>query len=116
MIRRHATRFGIDRDELVTVFGWDPQRLAHDAEHQYTNWCSYCDKPYAGMGHGLSDITIDIQDRARPPYYRTNTKWCCQTCNRRKGVMTPEAFEADRQMWRLWARSASEPPEQGMLF
>jgi hypothetical protein len=37
VIRRHATRFGIDRDELVTVFGWDPQRLAHDAEHQYTS-------------------------------------------------------------------------------
>ena len=115
-IRRHATGLRIEKEELITIYGWDPQRLADDAEHQYASACNYCGKPYAGMGHGSGDITLDVQDRDRPPYYCTNTKWCCQTCNRRKGVMIPEEFEADRQMWDLWKRSASEPPEQGVLF
>jgi hypothetical protein len=116
-IRSHAARLGIDREALVTRYGWDPQRLAHDAEHHYTELCTYCPRPYAEMGHGLSDITLDVQDRDRPPYYRTNTAWCCQTCNRRKGVMTPEEFEADLLMWDLWNRSKNDlVGEQGMLF
>jgi hypothetical protein len=115
-IRRHAARLGIDKDKLVTVYGWDPQQLADDAEHQYGKNCSYCNKPYAAMGHGFADITIDIVDRTRPPFYCTNTKWCCQTCNRKKGPRTPEAFEANRQMWNAWERSSNEPPEQLTLF
>jgi 5-methylcytosine-specific restriction endonuclease McrA len=118
VIRHHANRFGIDRDELITVYGWEPTQLAHDAEHLYTNGrCSYCPRFYAEMGNGTADITLDIQDRGRPPYYCTNTKWCCQSCNRRKGAMTPEAFEANRQLWELWRRSKIDPPgEQGTLF
>lgn len=117
VIRRHAARLGVDRTSLIDVYGWEPQRLAHDAEHQYANGCSYCTEQYSGMGHGLSDITLDIQDRNRPPYYCTNTKWCCQSCNRKKGVMTPEAFEATRQMLNLWRESRNQSPgEQGMLF
>jgi hypothetical protein len=30
--------------------------------------------------------------------------------------MSPEAFEAKRQIMKLWTRSKNEPPEQGMLF
>src|ERR1700733_625226 len=102
VIRRHAARLGIDKDALITVYGWEPQRLAHDAEHQYTNGCNYCGEPYAGMGHGLADITLDIQDRTGPPYYCTNTKWCCNTCNRKKGAMSTVAFEVNRQVWDRW--------------
>ena len=117
VIRSHAKRLGIDQSELVAVYGWDRQRLAHDAAHHYTHVCSYCPEPYAGMSQGFADITLDIQDRDRPPYYCTNTKWCCQTCNRRKGSMSPEEFEADRQMWNLWNRSQNEHRgEQATLF
>jgi hypothetical protein len=117
VIRCHADRLGIDRDELITIYGWDLQRLAHDAEHQYTNGCSYCGEQYDGMGHGFADITLDIQDRGCPPHYCTNTKWCCQTCNRKKGAMTPEEFEANRQMWNLWKQPKIERPgEQLTLF
>jgi hypothetical protein len=115
-IRHHAPRLGIDKGELVTVYGWDPQRLALDAEHQYAGRCNYCGKPYAGMGHGLADITLDIQDPTRPPYYCTNSKWCCQRCNRDKGAMSPEAFEARRQVLNHWKWSKNQLPEQGMLF
>lgn len=68
------------------------------------------------MGHGLADITLDIQDPYRLPFYCTNTRWCCQDCNRDKGDMTPDEFEADRQIRNLWERSKREGPEQGMLF
>lgn len=107
VIRRHAVRLrdrwpGLTVDELVRTYGWEPKRLAHDAEFQYDNGCSYCGQPYQDMGHGLSDITLDVQDPTGKPYYRTNTKWCCQTCNRKKGKSDPEAFEADRQIYELW--------------
>ena len=112
VIRRHANGLKISKDELITVYGWDPQILAQDAEHQHAGRCNYCPEPYMG----LADITLDIQDRRRLPYYRTNTKWCCQGCNRNKGVMTPEEFEAKRQIRALWNQSKTNPPEQLALF
>jgi hypothetical protein len=116
-IRRHAVRLGIPKDELIGRFGWDAARLAHDAEFQYRNGCNYCTELYAGMGHGLADITLDVQDPEKPPYYLTNTKWCCQTCNRKKGRMNPDDFEADRHMWELRRQSLDRVPEdKGMLF
>jgi len=117
VIRRHATRLGVSKDDLINVHGWDSARLAHDAEFQYGNGCNYCGHSYQAMGHGLADITLDIVDRARPPHYRTNTRWCCQTCNRKKGVMTPDAFEADRQIYDLWNRQQdASAEERGFLF
>jgi hypothetical protein len=102
---------------LIGVYGWDPARLAHDAEHQYGNGCNYCGHRYADMGHGLSDITLDVMDRAKPPYYRTNTKWCCQTCNRQKGDKTPEWFETNRQVYEAWSANQLLSPEaRGLLF
>lgn len=115
VIRRHAVRLGVDKADLVGRYGWDPNRLAHDARYQYGNGCSYCGGNYAEMGHGLADITLDIIDRDRPPYYRSNTKWCCQTCNRKKGAMSSEDFEADRQMWELWRRNRQDVDEDPAL-
>jgi hypothetical protein len=119
-IRRHAVRLGVNKTELVTRYGWEPGRLAHEAEHAYKNGCTYCGGRYADMGHGLGDITLDVIDRDRAPYYRTNTKWCCQTCNRKKGAMNPDEFEADRQMWMEWNRARelaeSDPAAAGRLF
>lgn len=116
-IRRHADRLNIDKNDLIHVYGWDPKLLAHDIEFQYRNGCSYCDEPYCEMGHGLSDITLDIQDPERPPYYRTNTKWCCQTCNRKKHKMTPDEWEEELEVWRLWkAHQRLAAADRGMLF
>jgi hypothetical protein len=117
VIRRHALRLEVPKDDLITVYGWDPNRLAHDAEFQYGNGCNYCGHAYQDMGHGLSDITLDIMDRTQPPYYRTNTKWCCQTCNRKKGDKGPGWFEADRQVYERWRQWRKLPPQdRGLLF
>jgi hypothetical protein len=112
VVRRHATRLGIDRNELVTRYGWDPQLIARDAERHYAIGCNYCPRDYAGP----ADVTLDILNRNIGPYYCTNTKWCCQGCNRDKGVMTPEEFEAMRQIRVLWMQSKHDLPEQLMLF
>lgn len=120
VVRRHAIRLEISKEDLVERYGWNPGLLAHDAEFQYGNGCNYCAHPYIEMGHGLADITLDIQDRSKPPGYRTNTKWCCQTCNRKKGAMTPEAWEAHLEMWRRWASHQqmlkNDPQSCGLLF
>lgn len=119
-ISRHAKRLGVDKQDLIGRYGWEPKRLAHDAEFQYGNGCSYCGHQYAEMSHGYADITLDVVDRDKPPYYRTNTKWCCQTCNRKKGTLTPDEFEADRQMWQAWEHTRElaevDPWSVGRLF
>lgn len=117
VIRRHAVRLQVSKEDLVGRYGWDPARLAHDAEFQYGNGCSYCGHQYVAMGHGLADITLDIMDRAQAPYYRTNTKWCCQTCNRKKGDRDPAWFELDRQVYEIWNLAQRlTPEERGVLF
>jgi 5-methylcytosine-specific restriction endonuclease McrA len=117
VIRRHALRLEVSKFDLISRYGWDPAKLAHEAEFQYGNGCSYCGHPYMDMGHGLADITLDIIDRGKPPYYRTNAKWCCQTCNRKKGATNPEEFELDRQVYETWNRAKSlTPDELGLLF
>lgn len=117
VIRRHAIRLAVPKADLVGQYGWEPGRLAHDAEHQYGNGCNYCGSQYQAMGHGLADITLDVVDRGRPPYYRTNTKWCCNTCNRKKGVLSPESFELDRHIYEVWNQHHQLPAdERGMLF
>ena len=117
VIRRHAIRLEVSKEDLIERYGWDAPRLAHEAEFQYGNGCSYCGHPYRDMGHGLADITLDIVDRTKPPYYTTNTRWCCQTCNRKKGPMQPEEFELDRQVYQAWLRAKNMTPEElGCLF
>jgi hypothetical protein len=129
-IRRHATNLTkkraarglapVTKKDLINKYGWDPKVVAHQAEYQYGNGCGYCHDLYASMGHGLADITLDVQDPEKEPYYRTNTTWCCMTCNRRKGRMSPEEFEADRRITAAWRRQQEQaemdPGSVGMLF
>lgn len=125
-IRRHGRRlveqgkikFAV---ELQTIYRWDAYELAHDFEHAYKNGCGNCRKLFASMANGLSDMSIDITDRNRPPYYKTNTRIWCMTCNRDKGDMTPDEFEEHQLGWKLWEDRQVElrrnpPPRQKRLF
>lgn len=85
----------------------------------YGNGCGYCHKLYGGMGHGSADITIDIvwpfraddpSDPKRLPYYGTNTKLCCATCNKGKGDDDPPVWERKLALWREWERWIVEHP------
>lgn len=87
--RRNGT--ALKPTEFARKFGWDLKKMAHDIQHAFDNWCSYCESPYSAMSHGLADVTLDIINPKDPPYY-TNVRFCCATCNRRKGEMGATAF------------------------
>jgi len=106
---RHADRFikgGLaeSRQEFAERFGWDVHQMAHDIEHGYANSCPYCHEAFAEMGHGLSDITLDIVDPEKPPYYTTNVKWICATDNKEKQRTPPEHWGAKLAAWDMWRK------------
>lgn len=117
-LRNHAAKFvkaGIitDASELASRFGWSVAQMAHDIEHAYRNGCPYCHQPFASMGHGLADVTLDIHDTASPPFYRTNCRWVCATCNKEKQRTPPHLFAAKLQGWETWRRwtECEYPPD-----
>jgi hypothetical protein len=90
--------------DFAKRYGWEVERMIYDITHGHENTCPYCWEKYERMGHGLTDITLDIIDRDREPYYRTNTKWCCATCNREKASLPPWLWERRLIVWPLYMR------------
>jgi hypothetical protein len=109
-LKRHAAKYGQPIEDFAVRFNWSVRQLAHDMEFQYGNGCSYCHGNYQKMGHGLQDITVDIVDRTRDPYYGTNVKLCCGTCNKAKGDLPPWKWELKLSLWRRWLRWVAEHP------
>lgn len=123
-LNRHADRFiadglAVDRADFATRYGWDVGRMAHEAEHAYSNGCGYCGHRFQEMGHGLADITLDILDPTALPFYATNVKWCCATCNREKARTPTAVWGAKLACWAKWRRRQGElrdDPNIGTLF
>lgn len=97
---RHAKSLGISVYDLEKKYNWDISIMAHEAEHNYTNGCSECHYPYSGMANGLHDITLDIWDKRVEPFYGSNTRWICNTCNQEKGAMSPEEWAIYKRLRR----------------
>lgn len=114
-IRRHAVRLNLTVRQLQQEFGWTIDRMVHEAQHAYANGCQYCGERFADMGHGLHDLTLDIVNREDPPYYITNTRWVCQTCNRQKSKTAAKDWSAKRAAWEIWRR-LPKVPRQLKLF
>jgi hypothetical protein len=115
----HAKTFGISTTELRNDYGWDVEIISNDLENAYDRDCPYCREKYKGMGNGLRDMTIDIVDRNSGPYYRTNVKICCITCNVQKGVMQPESWERHLIYHKEWEENKAQResmPRQQQLF
>jgi hypothetical protein len=89
--------------------------MAQEAKEVYQTKCRGCRKPFTGMLHGMSDISLDITDPKREPFYLTNTRWICQTCNRQKGRTPPEQWAALRIGWDLWEQQQTHGPLQKSL-
>lgn len=105
----------LTRSELIHTYGWNPIQIAHDLEFHYGNGCDYCHHPYLDMGHGAADITIDLYDPRRPPDYE-NVRFCCPTCQRRKGLLPPELWAIKKRIYRKWDRARQSAWEdRGML-
>jgi len=121
---RHAARLSLKHtgqimtgDEFGEAFGWHIQRMVDDIERAEQGCCHYCERPFAEMPGELSAISIDVIDSSRKPFYRTNTVWCCATCNSEKSHTDPELWERKLLSWRLWnARQKMPPPALGLLF
>lgn len=123
-LMRHAQKY-IKRGLVASIrdfaerYGWDTKQIAHDIEHAYLNGCPYCLESFASMANGLWDLTLDIIDPSTPPYYRTNTRWCCATCNREKQQTPPDLWGAKLQAWaawRAWHEARQADPWYGTLF
>ncbi len=113
---RHAGR-PMDGDEFGETFGWSIDRMVADIERAEQSACCYCERPFADMPGGLAEITIDIVDPARKPYYKTNCRWCCSTCNSEKSHTAPELWERKLLAWKQWnVRQNAAPEERGLLF
>lgn len=122
-IRSHAEKFirmnaVASLQEFRDHYGWSTNGLAADLGHALTRPCRYCDRPPAeAFINGLADLTVDIIDPRKEPYYRTNTLICCRTCNLEKSRTPPEQWENHRQSWREAERYAqSSPFDRGVLF
>ena len=112
----HARRAEMPRQEFARRYGWDVERMAYDIEHGHANTCCYCWQPYRSMDGGLSVVTLDIVDPEAEPYYRTNTRWCCHTCNTQKQRMAPALWDRRCGAWAQWRANQTRQRDQGTLF
>ena len=101
-ITHHAEKYEMKPIDFAKRYGWNVERMVYDVLHGLENTCCYCWDRYERMGHGLDDITLDVVDRDREPYYSTNVKWCCRTCNSEKATMTPEQWARRCDFWRQY--------------
>ena len=123
-LRHHTARFleqGViaDKNELQERYGWDLKQMAHDIDHAYKNGCPYCHRFYADMKHGLADVTLDIVDPEKGPFYRTNVRWVCRTCNAEKQRTPPDEWADYREYcdeWQAWRERKAKDEWAGTLF
>ncbi len=101
-IRRHAKKYNMKPTEFANKYGWHLENMVHDLKHTHDNGCMDCREPFASMGHGLQDVSIDITDTLKDPFYGVNTRWICQSCNRLKGSLSPEKWAKKLIAWRQW--------------
>jgi hypothetical protein len=125
---RHARKLGFSVAELRDVYGWELHRMAHEAEHAYSNGCRYCGEGFHTMHHGLGDITLDIVNTNDPPYYAVNCNWCCVTCNVEKRRLSPVHWGIRLRFWPAYEQlrnkrvalalvvGKTSPPQSGWLF
>ena len=98
---------------LINSYGWESNIMIHDGAHAYSNGCTECHIPYKEMEHGLRDITLDIWDPSVEPFYGSNVRWICSSCNSAKGDMPPADWAAYK---RLWRQRAAHLAEQSMIL
>jgi hypothetical protein len=125
-IRSHRRRWNakypddqLTDQEFAQRFDWDAHQMAHDIGHAKANGCQRCRRSFASMPNGLRDVTLDIIDPRQLPYYRTNCRWICDTCNKAKGGASPDEDGIRLHCWGRWEKRMAElkeDPWMGTLF
>lgn len=105
-IRKHAERIGQKWGCLRAAFseryGWNIDNIEHDLRHAWENGCPTCRQPFKSMPHGLADMTLDVIDPNTEPFYQTNVRIQCRTCNTAKGDKRPDEWAVLRIAWAQW--------------
>jgi hypothetical protein len=115
-LHRHATDLLVVPAEFARRYGWDVKRMAHDIEDVFASRCPYCDDAFADMEHGLADVSLDIVNPSLEPYYTTNTRWVCVSCNREKQGLSPEDWAIKLRAWAKWRANRCRPFNADSLF
>lgn len=124
-LRTHANKYILagtvtTQSEFAERFDWDIKQMAHDIDHTASNGCQRCRRSFKSMGNGLSDVSLDIIDPKKLPYYRTNVRWICRTCNSAKSDIDPDEDGRRLEAWAKWEKRQAElaeaDPNAGTLF
>jgi hypothetical protein len=85
-IQYQAVRHGMRAAEFRRLYGWDAAIISSDMGHVYKNLgrCPMCRTEWSRMYNGISDLTLKIVDRNKPPFYDSNVAICCASCARKK--------------------------------
>lgn len=126
-IRHHARRFaekwGISateaRERLVNIYGWDTDLIESQMRMHWKNGCEWCDQSFQNIEHnpdGLGGLTLDIKDPSSEPYFKSNTRFACKTCNRGKQRTHPVVFEICLREWKKENQAKCDPLHGLPLF
>jgi hypothetical protein len=116
-LRAHAEKYGMRTDVFARKYGWHIDRMVYNILHDHDNTCVYCWFPYGEMGHGLDDLTFDVIDPEKEPFYQTNVQRCCRTCNQEKASLPPELWARRLIEWREyrdWMAQIRDRPTYGL--
>jgi hypothetical protein len=99
---KHAKKFGLAVSILRSELGWN--RLAADMRSAYQQCCPECNHPY----QSLDDLTIDISNPERDPFYPENASLMCRTCNTSKAKTPRHLYDARKRFDRKWQQRKAE--------
>jgi len=89
-VRSHSLRSRLSIHDFRLRYGWKYDEIAVGMRAEYeTGQCPYCHDPYKSP----EDVTVDVLDPNREPFYKTNTKFCCMSCNSAKRNLPPMEWE-----------------------
>lgn len=103
-IRHHAKKFGLSVSEMSDRFLWTVDRIAQDMEEMWRKGCEDCGYQFREM----HDLTLDINNPVDPPYYGTNTRLICATCNRKKSRTPSRLWGALKAATVRWLKRQEE--------
>lgn len=93
---------------FAEAYGWHARLIANEMKAAFNGPCKGCGIDYKTMGHGPRDLTVDIIDPTREPFYAYNTRLLCESCNSHKGKKTPDEETRLKRAYVRWAAMSED--------